>query len=191
MRRLRSQPSEPFAGAAHAGQKPCDHPGCAQIGDFRAPRSRDALNTYFWFCLEHVRAYNAAWDFYAGMSPDEIERAVRADVTWQRPTWPLGRGGATRPERGEARRGPRMHDPFGFFDDDEAEPTREAPPTPESRAMRLLELELPLTMAALKTRYRELVKRHHPDANPGDSGAEERFKEISQAYRTLMTSLTA
>lgn len=190
MRRLRSQPSEAFDGAAHAGQKSCDHPGCAQTGDYRAPRSRDALNTYFWFCLDHVRAYNAAWDFYAGMSPEEIERAVRADVTWQRPTWPLGRQGATRRERGEARRA-RVHDPFGFFDDDEAEPPREAPPTPEMRAMRLLDLEMPLTLEALKARYRELVKRHHPDANPGDAGAEERFKEISQAYRTLMTSLTA
>jgi len=50
------------------------------------------LNDYYWFCLEHVRAYNAGWDFYKGMSPAEVEAQLRADTSWQRPTWPLGRG---------------------------------------------------------------------------------------------------
>ena len=65
-------------------------PSCGALGDYRAPKSRNALNDYWWFCLEHVRAYNASWDFYKGMSPVEIEAATRADTAWQRPTWPLG-----------------------------------------------------------------------------------------------------
>jgi len=84
----------------------CDHPGCEAGGDFRAPRSRIELDNYFWFCLDHVRAYNAAWNYYAGMNEAEIEAEIRHDTTWQRPTWKLGE-----------RHGPayeaRMRDPFG------------------------------------------------------------------------------
>src|SRR4051794_9534984 len=68
----------------------CDIPGCTEAGEFRAPKSRSQLNDYHWFCLDHVRAYNAGWDFYKGMSPAEVEAQLRADTGWQRPTWPLG-----------------------------------------------------------------------------------------------------
>lgn len=37
----------------------------------------------------------------------------------------------------------------------------------------------------IKKSYRKLAQKYHPDANPGDSAAEERFKEISEAYATL------
>src|SRR5262245_40316569 len=73
-----------------AGPRGCDHPGCAEQGQFRAPRSRSSLSEYYWFCLDHVRAYNAAWDYYRGMKPDEIEAARRADIVGNRPSWPLG-----------------------------------------------------------------------------------------------------
>ena len=65
-------------------------PGCGAPGEYRAPKSRNQLHDYWWFCLEHVRGYNAAWDYYKGMSPGEIEAQLRADTSWQRPTWPLG-----------------------------------------------------------------------------------------------------
>jgi hypothetical protein len=86
----------------------CDHPGCDLGGDFRAPRSRLELDNYLWFCLDHVRGYNAAWNYYAGMSEREVEAEIRRDTVWQRPTWKLG-----------MRHGPayeaRMRDPFGFY----------------------------------------------------------------------------
>ena len=37
----------------------------------------------------------------------------------------------------------------------------------------------------IKKAYRKLAKEHHPDANPDDPGAEQKFKEISEAYRVL------
>src|SRR3954466_15010547 len=39
--------------------------------------------------------------------------------------------------------------------------------------------------AEIKTAYRQLARKYHPDANPGDEAAVERFKEISVAYEAL------
>jgi hypothetical protein len=175
---------KPRAGAA---LRSCDHPGCGGHGEYRAPKSPKALNDYYWFCLDHVRAYNAAWDFYAGLAPDEIERMLRMDTTWQRPTWPLGTlsGGRFRfnPER--------VRDPFDFFADDMERPRHSdnANPSAEQKAMRVMDLTWPLTLEKLKARYKELCKLHHPDTNGGDKAAEERFKQIGQAYKTLRESL--
>ena len=165
----------------------CDHPGCCGEGEYRAPRARDRLNEYYWFCLDHVRAYNAAWNYYAGMSAEEIEGEVRRDTTWQRPTWPLGS------KTGNRRFSFAIHDPFGVFEDEAEETARAkaAARTPEEEAMRVLDLSGPLTLATLKARYKQLVKRHHPDANGGDKDAEEKFKQINQAYTTLLASLNA
>ena len=165
----------------------CDHPGCPRDAEYRAPQARDRLTEYYWFCLDHVRAYNSAWNYYAGMGPEEIEAETRKDTTWQRPTWPLGMQGNKRHFAFT------VHDPFDLMDKEAEEQHRKAraPATPEEEAMKVLDLNGPLTHALLKARYIELVKRHHPDTNNGDKGAEERFKRINQAYNTLKSSLAA
>jgi hypothetical protein len=171
-----------------AAARACDHPGCSASADFRAPRARDCLNEYYWFCLDHVRAYNSAWNYYAGMTPDEIEAELRKDSTWDRPTWPLGVQGAQNRRFAFA-----INDPFGVMGEteDESAARRARPPTPEEEAMKLLDLHPPLSAERLKARYKQLVKRHHPDANGGNKDAEERFKRINQAYTTLKRSLDA
>src|ERR1700693_1150757 len=88
---MRRQPTDPvFAAEPLPPSRLCDHPGCECGGDFRAPRSRLELDRYYWFCLEHVRAYNVAWNYYRGMSEPEIEAEIRRDTVWQRPSWKLG-----------------------------------------------------------------------------------------------------
>ncbi|MBW6400552.1 J domain-containing protein [Roseomonas sp. HJA6] len=163
----------------------CDHPGCAEAGLFRAPRDR-TLKEFHWFCLPHVRAYNASWDYYKGMGPNEIEQALRADSAWQRPSWPLGRlGGASRfdPDL--------LRDPFSVLGQEAPTARRrgkEATDTtpPELRAaLDLLGLTWPLDQTELRARYKDLAKRHHPDATGGDRQAEEKLKDINRAYSLL------
>jgi DnaJ-domain-containing protein 1 len=154
------------------------------------------LNNYYWFCLDHVRAYNSAWNFYAGMNEAEIEAEIRRDTTWQRPTWKLG-----------MRHGPayeaRMRDPFGFYTDKAGKTDKRGErrnggsdasarvASAREQALAVFALDPPFTQTNLKARYKVLVKLHHPDAHGGDKEAEEKLKIINQAYTTLKASYFA
>ena len=168
----------------------CDAPGCDKLGEYRAPRSRAALTDYLWFCLDHVREYNSAWDYYRGMSPGQIEAEVRSDTGWQRPTWPLGQlGSAPSPGLGAE---DAIRDPLGVLSgrQRQAEPPRQASPPGLSEPLSTLGLEWPVSLDQLKMRYKELAKRHHPDRNGGDRAAEERLKRVNLAYAAVRRYLT-
>jgi len=167
----------------------CEMPACSAQGEYRAPKSRRDIKDYWWFCLEHVRAYNAGWDYYKGMSPGEIETELRRDTAWQRPSWPLGSLGASVWEQALAR------DPLDMLAAGRLRrgrgPEADQAPAELLEPLATLGLSWPVTIAALKTRYKELAKRHHPDANGGDKAAEERIKTINLAYATLRSRLAA
>jgi len=187
MSRRRAKPLAATDGA-HAFQRVCEAPGCRLQGEYRAPFARDRLDQHRWFCLEHVRDYNKKWDYFAGLDAEAIEAHIRADTTWRRPVWPLG---------GRSSGGSYAHiiDPFGLADDaglgEKPAPHYDGSEqlTPAERnALDVLELSWPLTRAAVKSRYKELVKLHHPDANGGARDAEEKLKQINAAYSTLRAS---
>ncbi len=165
----------------------CAHPECSGKAEFRAPKSRETLEEFYWFCLEHVREYNAGWNYFAGMDDAAIERSVREDTVWRRPTWPLGvRPGAA-----------ALHDPLGILGPAAAveqskaragEVQRRAMTSAERQAITELGLEPPVSREDVKTRYKILAKTLHPDANGGDKRAEERLKSVNHAYKTLKDS---
>lgn len=177
---------QPFREQRESEVARCEWPGCQGEAEHRAPHSRERLHEYRWFCLEHVREYNRSWNYYAGLSVEEIDRLNRLDTIWERPTWRLG-SGPTRRRNGES----AFKDDFGFFHDDEAgdgehrQGARHSPHSEEGKALAALGLESPVTFAEIKVRYKELVKLLHPDANNGRSEDEERLKLINQAYATL------
>jgi hypothetical protein len=183
---------DPWAAEGRPSLRRCDHPDCAEEGLYRAPKARDRLTEYFWFCLGHVREYNRGWDYFAGMNEREIEGIRRRDTIWERPTWRLG---GAEPYR--MRIDPqKVRDFFGLFEEDrrtekQAEPPPRRPATPEDEAFAVFDLENSATLVQIKARYKELVKRHHPDTNGGDKAAEERLKVINQAYTTLKNSVLA
>lgn len=172
---------------SEAGLRRCDRPGCAAEGLHRAPRSRDDLTSYYWFCLEHVREYNLAWDYFKDLDEDDIERIRRGDAVWQRPTWPLNGLG-----KGNAKTGPHgrpFRDGFGFFSEEAADTEqhkgRFPPASRQAKALRTLDLAPNATLAEVKARYKSLVKELHPDITGGDGHSEERLKIINLAYSDL------
>lgn len=170
----------------------CQWDGCKEAGTHRAPVGRLKEGEYFRFCFDHVREYNKGFNYFSGVPDSEIARFQKEAMTGHRPTWKMGiNGAATRsaPDFAQQRSGRagyynRMRDPFNLFNGPPEARERKAKPL-EAKALETLGLDTKATGKDIKARYKELVKRHHPDANGGDRGSEDRFRDVLQAYRVL------
>ncbi len=182
--RIRVKPTARTAEKPNA-KTPCSHPGCGEEGIFRAPKGREREGEYFTFCKDHVREYNATYDYFRGMDDASMAKFRQADAIGHRPTWKLGARAASShvdetvfaEARAARRRGLRGK-----------APQTEPPPHYNALAMKALitlELDGQATQAKIKARYKDLVKRHHPDANGGDRSSEGKLREIIQAYKYL------
>ena len=180
----RMKPAATVAGAA----PPCDHRGCLHPGEFRAPMGRDREGQYFCFCLDHVREYNSTYDYFNGMSDDAVAKYQKDSLVGHRPTWNMGLNRAAGPlDPDEAH-----PDSLGIFRARArawraAEPVgpRYSPAT--MKALATMGLDDKADAPAVKSRYKQLVKQLHPDANGGDRSSEDKLREIIRAYNFLKT----
>ncbi|MDB5526830.1 MAG: putative 19 [Rhizobium sp.] len=170
----------------------CQWDGCEKPGAHRAPVGRNAEGQYFVFCFEHVKDYNKGYNYFSGLSDNEVARYQKEAVTGNRPTWSMGvnKNAKWAPAMNQARTGAsKMRDPFGFagwrLNEAKAEARDRRLKPLEGKAFETLELAAGATASDIKSRYKELVKKHHPDANGGDRGSEERFRAVIQAYQLL------
>ncbi|TYR34936.1 DnaJ domain-containing protein [Mesorhizobium microcysteis] len=172
----------------------CQWDGCNEAGTHRAPVGRMAEGEYFKFCFDHVREYNKGFNYFSGLADTDIARFQKEALTGHRPTWKMGANSQAQstPNFAQKRSGAagyynRMRDPYGMFNGakDQDRPRTRKLKTLEAKALETLGLAENATGADIKSRYKELVKRHHPDANGGDRGSEDRFRDVLQAYRVL------
>ena len=191
---IRIKPScdEPKAAPAEAT---CDTPGCTRPGLHRAPKGRKAEGQYWRFCIDHVRAYNATYNYFDGMNDAAVQAYQKDAIIGHRPTWAMGvnRAGQAKPD--EPARDWAYVDPLGILRGEGAEGgrARRKPPEPERprhsatvrKALDMLGLEEGADQAAIKAQYKALVKRFHPDANGGDRSFEERLRDIIRAHDVL------
>ena len=168
----------------------CDYPGCLEDGVYKAPKSRLQLRNYHYFCLEHVREYNKAWNYHKGLNEQQVENSIRRSTTWDRPSWPFG----TRNKMFESFVKGNVKDNFNFFEMDSFSRNNEEPNkkfnVDQLDALDIMGLKPPIDIPKLKSQYKYLVKIHHPDRNGGDRKAEERLKLINEAYTTLKQVLS-
>ncbi len=177
----------------------CDWPGCTRAGEHRAPMGRGREGQYFHYCTEHVRAYNRQYNYFNGMSDEEVVRFQEAALTGHRPTWQLGLG--TRTHAGA--NGDHGHgfafgfdhaDPFGLFGDGaRAEPASERRHTrplhnAQIKSLRVLGLEDDASASEIRAQFKSLVMALHPDQNGGDRSCEDKLREVIQAYNYLKKS---
>jgi hypothetical protein len=172
----------------------CQWPGCAGQGTHRAPKGRGRDNEYLHFCLEHVREYNQSYNYFAGMSDEEVAAWQKAATTGHRPTWKMGVNAAHAAaahkaeaafEAGEFAFG----NPFRVFgektEEAKAEPRRRMIRNGERKALAALDLDVDATREEIKARFKTLAKRHHPDVNGGDTSSEDKLRDIITAYNYL------
>jgi hypothetical protein len=173
-----------------ADQNLCQHPGCNEAGQFRAPMGRLREGQYFCFCLDHVREYNASYNYFNGMSVEAMADYQREALVGHRPTWSMGvkRGG--KKFREESDDPPRPGEAQEVSPAGSRRYSYETPRKPRYglaalRALDQLGLDDTVDMVVIKARYKDLVKRLHPDANAGDRSNEDKLREIIRAYNYL------
>jgi DnaJ-domain-containing protein 1 len=188
-----------FHGRVESEGRVCEAPGCCEAGEFRAPGRRphgfDGPGEWRWFCLDHVRAFNAGYDWFAGMSAEEILEAQSPIAGWRtesrafRPTAGIADGprwadyadpleaiaAHARGIRSHAERAARTA-MAGRFSKEEA------------LALEVMGLGSDTDRSRLRRRYSELVRRYHPDRNGGDRSHEAQLTAVVDAYQVLKKS---
>lgn len=183
-----------MSGAFESSNRGCEYPGCAEQGLYRAPKSPDLLDEFFWFCKDHVREYNLKWNFFQGSSDEEFQKFLDKDRLWGRETQPFGK----RPDEGRAWARLGVDDPMALLGEKATRnpgvapaasmgATRKLPPTVR-KALEILDARDSWTKQDIRKQYKSLVKDLHPDMNGGNRDDEARLQEVVWAWDQIKVS---
>lgn len=179
-----------FHGRVEGREKFCSHLGCDAPGEFRAPAEEGRRTTFDgpgewrWLCLDHVRAFNDSYNYFQGMSPDEIDSAQTPYGGWERQTRAFSMNGSPPPKWAD------FTDPLDAIGARFRQPLEErrdgrALSEGDRRSLKLLGLGTDADRRALRRRYADLLRRYHPDHNGGDRGHEKALQAVIEAYTHL------
>jgi len=180
-----------MSGAFETSTRGCEFPGCQEAGVYRAPKSPELLNEFFWFCKEHIREYNLKWNFFQGTSDDDFQKFLDKDRVWGRETQPFG----NRPDEGRAWSRLGVNDPIGILGSNATRnpgrtlntATRKLPPS-DRKALEILDARDTWTKPEIRKQYKSLVKDLHPDMNGGNRADEDRLQEVVWAWEQIKGS---
>ncbi|MGL4324902.1 MAG: J domain-containing protein [Beijerinckiaceae bacterium] len=185
---------------AKPDERTCDHRGCKNAGLHRAPKGRNREGEFFFFCQPHVKEYNAKYNYFNGMQDEDIQAYHKDALTGHRPTWKMGQNAAPLKD-GKARARPGVkpeemgwQDPLDAFRAGGFDPRAKRKSKLEEtstlgnaarKSYEALGLEPGTPKAEVSARYKELLKRLHPDVNGGDRSTEAKLQEVIRAHKTL------
>jgi hypothetical protein len=176
-------------GRIEGARAHCAVPGCGAPGEFKAPlepANFDGPGSWRFLCLDHVREHNAKYNFFTGMSPEEITAAQSPLAGWDRPSRRFAANGADPPPRWSDFADPLDAISSRFRLNRDRMPSRFT--RAEQRALTVLGLGEDTELHAIRQRYSMLVRRYHPDKNGGDRSHEQRLREVIEAWQLLRKS---
>lgn len=179
-----------FHGRVEGARDRCAIPGCSEPGEFKAPLQPadfDGPGSWQFLCLEHVREHNSKYNYFEGMSPDEISEAQSPTAGWDRQTRVFAHAGAD-----PAPSWSDFSDPLDAISTRFRRSRREAASRfnrAEQRALSVLGLGEDADLKSVRASYSKLVRRFHPDRNGGDRSHEARLGEVIEAYQLLRKAI--
>jgi hypothetical protein len=178
-----------FHGRIEGAAAHCANPGCREPGEFKAPLappSFDGPGTWQWLCLDHVREHNMRYNYFKGMTTEEIEAAQSPIAGWERPSrTTLHTGADPAPAWSD------FADPLDAIAGRFGARRRAGPTAPtrfsgaETQALGVLGLGSDVELPVVRARYSQLVRKYHPDRNGGDRRHEVRLRAVIDAWQTL------
>jgi DnaJ domain len=184
-----------FHGRVNGSRRRCAIAGCLEVGEFRAPdpygqaASPNGPGDYQYLCLDHIREFNAGYDWFTGMSPEQIADAQSPMNVWPSETRAFS---AT----ANADSPPRWSDFNDPLDAIAARFKEGIPPrrgdgyilsTEDRHALKTLGLGVNADRRALRAAYSEMVRKYHPDKNGGNRSYEKALQDVIAAYTHLKT----
>lgn len=186
---LKSTRKQSVRPSESAGPR-CQWDGCEKSGTHRAPVGRDGEGLYLLFCMEHVKEYNKGYNYATDLSSPNTARYQREAAAGRRQTWgsivkqsndkPMpstARSGTAKALNARKTAAQRLahgsHSPIRRLK------------VLEARAFETLGLSPNATPLEIKSRYKQRLKMHHPDANYGDRASEEALRLSIEAHKIL------
>ena len=161
----------------------CEWTACKEVGEFKATTQKDDSKNYRWLCEEHIKLFNKSWDYFKGMSEEEIQNFLKADITWHRPTQKFG----SSDNFFNVLWNNALNDKFKVFNDEKGNNVynRRILCEKDRHAFKIMELDLNADCPVIQTKFKTLVKKFHPDKHSGNKKYEDKLKKITLAYSHL------
>ena len=160
----------------------CQWNKCRNVGKYRAPSERDNIKNFKWLCEKHIVLFNKNWNYFEGMSENEIQKFIKSDLTWHRPTQKFGAAD----NFFNILWNNALNDKFNFFNENNSINKKiNGLSEKDKDALKIMELELSADWLAIQKKFKTLVKKFHPDKHAGNKQYEDKLKKITLAYSHL------
>ena len=165
----------------------CEWHNCKESGKFKAPTERDNSKNFKWLCENHIKLFNKSWNYFEGMSQNEIENFLKSDLTWHRPTQKFGA-----PDKFfNILWNNALSDRFNIFNKEDSFIIKKKKLSEKDKdAFRIMDLEFSADWNAIQKKFKTLVKKFHPDKHGGNKQYEDKLKKITLAYSHLKIMIT-
>ena len=161
----------------------CEWNNCNEEGLYKAPKEKDNSKEYRLLCLKHVREFNKSWNYFSGMSDEQVINFLKSDMTWHNPTLSFSSSdnffkvlwnNALKDEiENDKFKSDFNHMRQFKFDHKDI------------KAFGILGISVGLKWEKIQEKFKLLVKKFHPDINAGNKKYEEKLKQITLAYTQL------
>ena len=160
----------------------CDWENCKNVGDYKAPTERDNSRKFMWLCKNHIKLFNKNWNYFDGMSQDEIEKFIKSYLTWHRPTQEF----ASNDNFFNILWNNALSDKFKIFDERKNSHIKTKNLCEKDKdAFIIMGLKFNSDWIMIQKKFKSLVKKFHPDKNAGNKQYEDKLKKITMAYNHL------
>ena len=161
----------------------CEWDNCKETGEYKAPLEKDNSKNYRWLCKNHIKLFNKNWNYFDGMCQNEIEKFLKSDLTWHRPTQKFG----SSDNFFNILCNSALSDKFNFFKEGENINSLNNIKLSEKDkdAFKIMGLELNADWSIIQKKFKTLVKKFHPDKHSGSKQYEDKLKKITLAYSHL------
>ena len=160
----------------------CEWKNCKEFGKFKAPSEKDNSKKFKLLCEEHIKLFNKSWDYFDGMSDDEVLNFLKSDITWHRPTQKFGS-----PDNFfNILWNNALNDKFKIFNENGGSHISKNKLCKEDKdAFNIMGLDFNADIKDLHKKFKILVKKFHPDKHSGNKVYEDKLKKITMAYSHL------